>query len=116
VHIPRPEERPQLSVTWETFVRAPRLLVRLRARNLPRIPARSMTLRVFGLSAGPRRNLAEWSLAPNAAGEFDRSLAVVVGHAYTDVCIVASVTTRQPECPAATENGTVWTQLAVPAP
>ena len=116
VHIPRPEERPQLTVTWETFVRAPRLLIRLRAHNLPQSPARSMTLRVFGLSSAPRRNLAEWSLAPNAAGEFDRSLAVVVGHAYTDVCIVASVTTRQPECPAATENGTVWTQLAVPTP
>ena len=34
VHIPRPQERPQLSVTWETFVRLPRLLVRLKARNL----------------------------------------------------------------------------------
>jgi hypothetical protein len=115
VHIPRPQERPQLSVVWETFVRAPRLLVRLRARNLPQRPARSMTLRVFGIAAGqPRRNLAEWSLAPNAAGEFDRSLAIVVGRAYTDVCVVASISTREPECPAPVEVGTVWTELAVP--
>ena len=116
VHVPRPQERPQLSVVWETFVRAPRLLVRLRARNLPQRPARSMTLRVFGIAAGqPRRNLAEWSLAPNAGGEFDRSLAVVVGRAYSDVCVVASISTRDPECPAPVEDGTVWTQLAVPA-
>jgi hypothetical protein len=116
VHIPRPQERPQLSVVWETFVRAPRLLIRLRARNLPQRPARSMTLRVFGLvSGGSRRNLAEWSLAPNAAGEFDRSISVVVGRAYTDVCVVASISTREPECPAPVDVGTVWTQLAVPA-
>jgi hypothetical protein len=116
VHIPRPQERPQLSVVWETFVKVPRLLVRLKAHNLPRRPARSMTLRVFGLAVGqPRRNLAEWSLAPNAGGEFDRSLAVVVGRAYTDVCVVASISTREPECPAPVEEGTVWTQLAVPA-
>jgi hypothetical protein len=116
VHIPRPQERPQLSVVWETFVRAPRLLVRLRARNLPQRPSRSMTLRVFGIAPGqPRRNLAEWSLAPNAGGEFDRSLAVVVGRAYSDVCVVASISTREPECPAPVEDGTVWTQLAVPA-
>ena len=44
VHIQRPQERPQLTVTWETFVRVPRLLLRLRARNLPQRPARSMTL------------------------------------------------------------------------
>ena len=116
VHVPRPQERPQLSVVWETFVRAPRVLVRLKARNLPQRPARSMTLRVFGIAPGqPRRNLAEWSLAPNAVGEFDRSLAVVVGRAYTDVCVVASISTRDPECPAPVEDGTVWTQLAVPA-
>lgn len=116
VHIPRPQERPQLSVVWETFVRAPRLLVRLKARNLPQRPARSMTLRVYGIAPGqPRRNLAEWSLAPDADGEFDRRLAVVVGHAYSDVCVVASISTRDPECPAPVEDGTVWTQLAVPA-
>lgn len=116
VHIPRPQERPQLSAVWETFVRAPRLLVRLKARNLPQLPARSMTLRVFGLAPGQaRRVLAEWSLAPNAAGEFDRSLAVVVGRAYADVCVVASVSTREPECPAAVDDRTVWLQLAVPA-
>ena len=116
VHIPRPQERPQLSVVWETFVRVPRLLVRLKARNLPQLPARSMTLRVFGIAPGqPRRNLAEWSLAPNAGGEFDRSLAVVVGRAYSDVCVVASISTREPACPAPVEDGTVWTQLAVPA-
>ena len=116
VHIPRPQERPQLSVVWETFVRVPRLLLRLRARNLSQRPSHSMTLRVFGIAAGqPRRNLAEWSLAPNAGGEFDRSLAVVVGRAYSDVCVVASISTREPECPAPVEDGTVWTQLAVPA-
>jgi hypothetical protein len=115
VHIARPQERPQLSVVWETFVRAPRLLVRLRARNLTRRPAQSMTLRVYGLAfAQPPRTLAEWSLAPNVDGEFDRRLAIVVGRAYSDVCIVASLSTRQPVCPAAAEDGTVWTQLAVP--
>ena len=70
-----------------------------------------MTLRVFGIAPGqPRRNLAEWSLAPNAGGEFDRSLAVVVGRAYSDVCVVASISTREPECPAPVEDGTVWTR------
>jgi len=44
-----------------------------------------------------------------------RSLAVVVGRAYSDVCVVASISTRDPECPAPVEDGTVWTQLAVPA-
>src|SRR4029079_14436960 len=76
VHIPRPQERPQLAVSGETFVRAPRLLVRLKARNLPQRPPRSMSLRVVGIAPGQaRRNLAEWSLAPNASGEFDRSLS-----------------------------------------
>jgi hypothetical protein len=117
VHIPRPQERPQLSVVWETFVRAPRLLIRLKARNLPQRPARSMTLRIFGIAPDQsRRNLAEWSLAPNADGEFDRRLAVVVGRAFTDVCIVASISTREPQCPAGVDDGTVWTELAVPAP
>jgi hypothetical protein len=116
VHIPRPQERPQLSVVWETFFRAPRLLVRLRARNLPQRPARSMTLRVYGIAPGqPRRNLAEWSLAPDAQGEFDRRLAVVVGRAFSDVCVVASISTREPACPSTVEAGTVWMQLAVPA-
>jgi hypothetical protein len=116
VHIPRPPERPQLSAVWETFVRAPRLLVRLKARNLPQRPSRSMTLRVFGLVPGnTRRVLAEWSLAPNAVGEFDRSLAVVIGRSYSDVCVVASTSTPEPECPAPVDDRTVWLQLAVPA-
>jgi hypothetical protein len=115
IHIPRPQERPQLSVIWETFVRAPRLLVRLRARNLARSPTQSMTLRVYGITGDqPRRNLAEWSLAPNADGEFDRRLAVVVGRAYSDVCVVASISSRAPSCPAPADKGTVWSQLAVP--
>lgn len=115
VHVPRPQERPQLAVAWETFVRAPRLVVRLTARNLPQRPPRSMTLRVYGIAGdGSRRSLAEWSLAPNADGEFDRRLAVVVGHAFADVCIVASTWTREPTCPAGDEDGTVWSQLAVP--
>ena len=115
VHIPRPPERPQLSVDWETFVRAPRLLIRLKARNLPQRPARSMTLRVYGIAVGqPLRNLAEWSLAPDADGVFDRRLSVVVGHAFSDVCVVASISTREPACPPPVERGTVWTQLAVP--
>jgi hypothetical protein len=59
--------------------------------------------------------LAEWSLAPDVEGSFDRRLSVVIGHAYTDVCVVASTTRREPVCPAPVENGTVWTQLAVPA-
>jgi hypothetical protein len=116
VHVPRPQERPQLAVDWVTFVRAPRVLIRLKARNLPQRPSRSMTLRVFGVSAGQApRILAEWSLAPDADGVFDRRLSVVVGHAFSDVCVVASITTRTPVCPSPPENGTVWTRLAVPA-
>jgi hypothetical protein len=115
VHIPRPQERPQLAVDWETFVRAPRLQIRLKAHNLPQRPSRSMTLRVYGIVTGqPTRVLAEWSLAPDAEGVFDRHLSVVVGHGFSDVCIVASITTREPSCPAPVEDGTVWTQLAVP--
>ena len=115
VHIPRPQERPQLAVDWETFVRAPRVLIRLKAHNLPQRPSRSMTLRVYGIMSGqPTRVLAEWSLAPDAEGVFDRHLSVVVGHGFSDVCIVASITTREPSCPAPVEDGTVWTQLAVP--
>jgi hypothetical protein len=117
VHIPRPQERPQLAVDWETFVRAPRVLIRLKARNLPQRPSRSMTLRVYGIVAGQLpRVLAEWSLAPDADGVFDRRLSVVVGHAFSDVCVVASITTRTPLCPAPVEDGTVWMRLAVPAP
>jgi hypothetical protein len=116
IHVPRQQERPQLAVSWETFVRAPRLLVHLTAKNLPQHPSRSMTLRVYGIAADQtRRNLAEWSLAPDADGEFDRRLAVVVGHAFADVCVVASTTTREPECPAPAEDGTVWSRLAVPS-
>jgi hypothetical protein len=75
-----------------------------------------MTLRAYGLVPGqPSRVLAEWSLAPDADGSFDRRLSVVVGHAFSDVCIVASTTTREPVCPAPVDDGTVWTQLAVPA-
>jgi hypothetical protein len=116
VHIPRPPERPQLAVDWETFVRAPRLLVRLKARNLPQRPSRSMALRVYGLATGqPPRNLAEWMLAPDANGVFDRRLSLVVGRAFSDVCIVASITRREPKCPPAVEDGTVWSRLAVPS-
>jgi hypothetical protein len=115
VHVPRPQERPQLAVSWETFVRAPRLLIRLTAKNLPQRPTKSMTLRVYGIAADHnRRELAEWSLAPDAEGEFDRRLAVVVGHAFADVCVVASTSTLEPACPAPAEDGTVWSQLAVP--
>ena len=115
VHIPRRQEWPQLAATWETYVRAPRLVVSLRARNLTIRPGPSMTLRVYGLAPDrPYRTLAEWSLAPDADGRFDRRLAVVVGHAFTDVCVVASTSTRDPECPAPVESGTVWTRLAVP--
>jgi len=115
VHVSRTQERPQLAVDWETFVRVPRVLIRLKAHNLPQRPSRSMTLRVYGLvPSQPARVLAEWSLAPDADGSFDRRLSVVVGHAFADVCIVASTTTRRPVCPAPVEDGTVWTQLAVP--
>jgi hypothetical protein len=116
IHVPRLQERPQLAVFWETFVRAPRLVVRLTAKNLPQRPPRSMILRVFGIGADTtRRMLAEWSLAPNADGEFDRRLAVVVGHAFAGVCVVASTSTLEPECPSPVEERTVWSQLAVPA-
>jgi hypothetical protein len=116
VHVSRTQERPQLAVDWETFVRAPRILIRLKAHNLPQRPSRSMTLRVYGLVVGQTpRVLAEWSLAPDFDGSFDRRLSVVVGHAFSDVCIVASTTTREPVCPAPVEDGTVWTRLAVPA-
>ncbi len=115
VHIPRPQERPQLSVTWETFVRLPRLQLRLRARNLGQRSALVMTLRVYGLTPGrPARTLAEWSLAPDADGIFDRRLAIVVGHSYSDVCVVASLTSSEPACPPASRDGAVWARLAVP--
>jgi hypothetical protein len=114
VHIPRVQERPQLAVDWETFVRAPRLRISLKARNLSANPRRMMTLRVYGLLNGAEpRHLAAWSLAPNADGVFDRHLSVVVGHAYSDVCIVASLSLAAPPCPS-TALATVWTQLAVP--
>jgi hypothetical protein len=75
-----------------------------------------MTLRVYGLAPGaPRRILAEWSLAPDANGVFERAVSVVVGRAFSDVCAVASISSREPECPPPPDNGTVWTQLAVPA-
>ncbi|MFL5982749.1 MAG: hypothetical protein ACJ74R_13675, partial [Gaiellaceae bacterium] len=65
VHVSRPQERPQLAVIWETFVRAPRISIRLRARNLPQQPSRSMTLRVYGFVPGSAsRVLAQWTLAP----------------------------------------------------
>jgi hypothetical protein len=116
VHVSRPQERPQLAVEWETFVRAPRILIRLKARNLTQRPSRSMTLRVYGLVTGQTAKvLAEWSLAPDADGSFDRRLSVVVGHAFSDVCVVASTATREPACPPRVEDGTVWTQLAVPS-
>ena len=116
VHIPRPQERPQLAVSWETYVKAPRLLVRLKARNLAQRPPLSMALRVYGLAPGqPQRPLAEWSLAPDADGKFDRRLSVVVGRAFSDVCVVASISRPEPPCPVADEYGTVWARLAVPA-
>ena len=114
VHLPRPQERPQLAVSWETYVAAPRLLVKLKARNQQ--PGRWVALRVYGENAGlPPRVLAEWALAPDADGLFDRRVAVVAGHRYSDVCVVASTTTREPECPPADDDGTVWARLAVPA-
>jgi hypothetical protein len=115
VHVSRPQERPQLSVVWETFVRAPRLLVRLKARNLPQRPSRSLVLRVYGqLGTQAPRVLAAWALAPDVDGVFDRRLAVVVGRAFSDVCVVASVSTLEPACPPPVDDGTVWAQLAVP--
>jgi hypothetical protein len=115
VHIARPQERPQLAVVWETFVRAPRLLVRLKARNLPQRPPRTMALRVYGLLAGhPPRTLAAWLLAPDSEGVFDRRLAVVVGRTFSDVCVVASSSTRGPACPPPADDATVWARLAVP--
>ena len=116
VHVSRPQERPQLAVDWETFVRAPRILIRLKAHNLPPRPSRSLTLRVYGLApAQPSRVLAEWALAPDADGSFDQRLSVVVGHAFSDVCVVASTTTPRPVCPAPADDSTVWLQLAVPS-
>ena len=115
VHLPRPQERPQLSVEWETYVKAPRLVVRVKARNLPQRPARWMSLRVYGTGGAADRTLAEWSLAPDADGLFDRRVAVVVGHAFSDVCVVASASSKEPVCPPAVDDGTVWARLAVPA-
>ena len=116
VHVSRPQERPQLAVDWETFVRAPRILIRLKAHNLPPHPSRSLTLRVYGVvPAQPSRVLAEWALPPDADGSFDRRLSVVVGHAFSDVCVVASTTTPRPVCPAPADDSTVWLQLAVPS-
>ena len=74
------------------------------------------SLRAYGVVPDPpARVLAEWSLAPDADGTFDRRLSIVVGHAYTDVCVVATTVTRSPTCPPRVEDGTVWTKLAVPA-
>jgi hypothetical protein len=115
VHVPRRQEWPQLAATWETFVRVPRLVVSVQARNLPAAPMRPMTLLVLGLVSGqPADTLAVWSLAPDGDGAFRRRLAVVVGHGYDDVCVVASTSDRSPACPAPLEAGTVWTELAVP--
>jgi hypothetical protein len=115
VHVPRRQEWPQLAVTWETFVRVPRLVVSLQARNLRATAMRPMTLLVLGLAGGqPPHTLAVWSLAPDGEGFFRRRLAVVVGHGYENVCVVASTSNRAPACPAPLENGTVWTELAVP--
>jgi len=115
VHVSRQPERPQLAVDWETFVRAPRIVIRLKAHNLPQRPSHSIALRAYGLVPGqPPRVLAEWALAPDADGTFDRRVSVVVGHAYKDVCVVASTVRRAPACPAPLESGTVWAQLAVP--
>jgi hypothetical protein len=116
VHIPRPQERPQLAVTWETFVRVPRLLVRLQARNIAQHPRPWMTLHVYGLSDGRMtRELAAWRLAPDAEGRFDRRVAIVVGRAYSDVCVVASLARAEPPCPAKADEESVWAILAVPA-
>jgi hypothetical protein len=88
----------------------------LKAHNLPQRPPRSMTLLVYGLAPGqPARVLAEWALAPDADGSFDRRLSVVVGHAFSDVCVVASTVSRRPACPAPVDDETVWLQLAVPS-
>ena len=54
VHVPRTQERPQLAVDWETFVRVPRLVVRLKARNLSPRPARSMRTACPRSSRAPR--------------------------------------------------------------
>jgi hypothetical protein len=115
VHIPHPQERPQLAASWETFVRAPRLLVALKARNLAQRPPRSIVLRVYGIAPdGLVRNLAEWSLAPDADGVFNRRVAIVVGHAFSDVCVVATTSTADPHCPPTDDVATVWLRLAVP--
>lgn len=114
VHIPRPQERPQLAATWETYVKAPRLAIRLKARNLAVHPALAMRLRVYGLLGAERRPLAEWSLAPDADGRFDRKLSVVVGRSFSDVCVVATLASADPGCPATPADGTVWAMLAVP--
>ena len=112
---PRPQERPQLSVDWETFVTAPRLLVKLKARNLQQ-PARWMALRVYGDERGPAAAHARRvgaragrrrALRPPRRGRRRPPLS--------DVCVVASTTTRVPECPPADDDGTVWARLAVPA-
>ena len=59
--------------------------------------------------------IQEISVEPDLVRYRARRLAVVVGRAYSDVCVVASISTREPACPAPVEDGTVWTQLAVPA-
>ena len=114
VHLPRPQERPPRGGSRETDGAAPPRLVKLKARHQQ--PASWMALRVYGINEGqPPRMLAEWALAPDADGLFDRRVAVVAGHRYSDVCVVASTTTRVPECPPADDDGTVWARLAVPA-
>ena len=75
-------------------------LVRLKARNLPQRPARSMTLAGVRHRRGPAATKPRRVVARSRTRrEFDRSLAVVVGRAYSDVCVVASISSRDPECP-----------------
>ena len=65
-------------------------------------PALSMTLRVYGIAAGaaaapPRRVVAR----PRRRRHVRPPPAIVVGHAFSDVCVVASISSRDPACPAA---------------
>src|SRR5436853_171340 len=94
VHVPRPQERPQLAVDWETFVRAPRLLIRLSAKNLPERPATEDEVRDASLQYV--RKISGFT-KPSQANEEAFVRAVDEIAAATRRLVDALVTTAEPK-------------------
>lgn len=114
VHVARRAERPQLRLTWGPKERASRTLrINLSAQN---IPGRAIYLLVTGTaSQGRPRSLAEWALAPNARGDFQQSLSVLIPKRFLSVCVAASTQAKNPTCSPNRGMGKVWARLAVTA-